>query len=145
MTAASRIRICAIPNAGDTRLLKIAGCSVNTSGLADVDPEGCQTRQMADDTIRVDELRAAMERILVAVERTQGDLITLDEDYYWHLPVEDAYQMRDAPQITEVGQVSDDVAEIRQSLANGEEVFSVWHDLSHLIGVLRVVEKMSLL
>lgn len=100
---------------------------------------------MADDTIRVDELRAAMERILLAVERTYGEVITLDEDYYWHLPVEEAYEMRDAPTIADVGQVSDDVAEIRQGLASGEEVFSIWHDLSHLIGVLRVVEKLSLL
>jgi hypothetical protein len=98
---------------------------------------------MAADTILVEELRAAMERILVAVERVHGELITLDQDYYWHLPVEDAYEMRRTPTVNEVGQVSDDVAEIKQSLTSGNEVFSIWHDLSHLIGVLRVVEKLS--
>ena len=102
-----------------------------------------QTRQMAHNTIRVDELRTAMERILVALERNFGDSVTLEENYYWHLPVEDAYEMHAVPKIQEVGLVSDDLSEIRQSLASGEEVFSIWHDLSHLIGVLRVVEKLA--
>lgn len=99
---------------------------------------------MADDKIHTHELRTALDRILVAVEKSYGSEIVLDEDYYWDLTVDDAYDMTAEPKITTVGQVSDDVAEIRQMLSDDEPVQAIWHDLAHLIGVLRVIEKMSL-
>lgn len=99
---------------------------------------------MTEAVVQVEELRAAIEQILAAVERTHGSSVTLDEDYYWHLPVEAAYDMSAAPEIREVGQVSDDLAEMRNGLTEDGEVLSIWHALSHVIGVLRVFEKLSL-
>ncbi len=99
---------------------------------------------MAAHKFHTHELRAALDRVLAAVEKNHGSQITLDEDYYWHLPVEDAYDLSTEPEITTVGQVSDDLAEIKQLLSSDEPVLAIWHELSHLIGVLRVMEKMSL-
>ena len=78
---------------------------------------------MAADKIHTHELRAAMERILAAIEESYGSEVTLDEDYYWHLDVEDAYDMSEEPKITSVGQVSDDLSEI--TLTPNREVGSI--------------------
>lgn len=98
---------------------------------------------MDANTVEVGELREVMERILTAVERVHGSSIPLGEDYYWHLPVEDAYAMNTTPKIREAGQISDDLVEIRQSLSDDDAVLSIWHDLAHTIGVLRAVEHLD--
>jgi hypothetical protein len=76
---------------------------------------------------------------LDATEKRLGPEVTLDTDYYWHLPVEDAFNMGGKPQTFTVGQVSDDLEE---SVQDEQERLpeEAWHDLSHLIGVLRALE-----
>ena len=60
-------------------------------------------------------------------------------DYYWHLPVELAFDMVEEPRTFTVGQVSDDLVEsVQDERAQVPE--EAWHDLSHLIGVLRALE-----
>ncbi len=104
--------------------------------------EAWKTPGMGDLTIRVDDLRRATNRIFAAVERNVGESIELDEDYYWHLDVEDAYKMSAVPTINLVGQVTDDVAALKAFVASDDDgIDSVWHELNHLIGVLRVIEK----
>jgi hypothetical protein len=99
---------------------------------------------MGDLTLQVDDLRRAANRIFAALERNYGKSIDLDEDYYWHLDVDDAYEMSAVPTIDLVGQVTDDVAELRAFVASdNNEVDSIWHELNHLIGVLRVIEKQA--
>lgn len=88
---------------------------------------------MAAHKIHTHELRTALDRILVAVEKDHGSEITFDEDHYWHLPVEDAFDLSAEPNITAVGQVSDDLAEIKQLLRNDEPVLAIWQDLPTLL------------
>lgn len=92
---------------------------------------------MAAHKIHTHERRTALDRILVAVEKSHGSELTLDEDYYWHLPVEDAFDLSAEPKTMTVGQVSNDLAEVKQLLSADEPVLAIWHDLAHLIGVLR--------
>ncbi len=63
--------------------------------------------------IEVDELRAAVARLLTAVEARFGSRIDLAADHYWSLDPPDAFQL-DAGQPPElvVGQLSDDVQEV---------------------------------
>ena len=84
---------------------------------------------MAAHKFHTHELRTALDRILVAVEKSHGSELTLDEDHYWHLPVEETYDLSAEPRITTVGQVSDDLAEIKQLLSADEPVLAIWHDL----------------
>lgn len=99
---------------------------------------------MGDLTLHVDDLRRVANRIFTAVERSYGSSIDLDEDYYWHLDVDDAYDMSAAPTINLVGQVTDDVAELRAFIASDDDTIdSLWHELNHLIGVLRVIERQA--
>jgi hypothetical protein len=86
-------------------------------------------------SVRLDDLRMALARVLDAVEARHGPLINLDADYYSEVSLRSAYSQE--PRI-EIGQLSDDVDSLRELLARDatNDVF-VWHDLGHLIGILR--------
>ncbi|KAA1424023.1 hypothetical protein [Nocardioides antri] len=90
-------------------------------------------------TVSIADLRAALVRTLDATEKRLGPEVTLDMDYYWHLPVEEAFNMAGEPQTFTVGQVSDDLAE---AVHNEHERLpeEASHDLSHLVGVFRALE-----
>ena len=96
----------------------------------------------ANLTIRVDEIRAALGRVLDVVEDRHGPDLALVNDYYWSVPVAAAFDMtHQAPELT-VGQVSDDIDTIRE-LGRESDVTSAWHELAHLVGVLRAVEALD--
>jgi hypothetical protein len=90
-------------------------------------------------TLRFADLRTALVRALDATEKRLGPEVTLDTDYYWHVPVDDAFNMAGEPQTFTVGQVSDDLeATVQDEHERLPE--EAWHDLSHLVGVLRALE-----
>jgi hypothetical protein len=90
-------------------------------------------------TVSIADLRTALWRALDATEKRLGPEVTLDTDYYWHLPVEDAFSMAGEPHTFTVGQVSDDVEEtVQDERERLPEEAS--HDLSHLVGILRALE-----
>ena len=93
-------------------------------------------------TISVDEIRTAVGRVLDAVVRDHGADLTFERDYYWALPVTSAFDMEQPDPTLTAGQVSDDISETRK-LASGSEVVATWHDLAHVLGVLRAVEDLS--
>jgi hypothetical protein len=90
-------------------------------------------------TVNIADLRTALGRALDATERRLGSEVMLDVDYYWHLPVEDAFNMAGEPQTFTVGQVSDDLGVTVQDV-HERVPEEAWHDLSHLVGVLRALE-----
>lgn len=88
--------------------------------------------------LRFSDLRESLDQVLVAAEAHFGSEVTLDVDYYWHLPVEEAFDMTGEPTTLTVGQVVDDL----EKMVDTREQFphDIWHDLSHLIGILRALE-----
>ncbi|KAA1424028.1 hypothetical protein [Nocardioides antri] len=90
-------------------------------------------------TVSIADLRAALLRALDATEKRLGPEVALDVDYYWHLAVEDAFNMAGEPQTFTVGQVSDDLEEAVQD-EHDRLPEEASHDLSHLVGVLRALE-----
>lgn len=84
-------------------------------------------------------LRAAIDRALDACENAFGSRVEVDVDYYWHLPIEAAFDMTRQPEPSEltVGQLSDDLEEVAGEPPRPE---TAWHDLAHAIGVLRALE-----
>lgn len=88
--------------------------------------------------IRIPDLRTALTRALDLAEARLGSTVKLDADYYWHLAVDDAFDIASEPTTLTVGQVSDDLEEIHDDHDRVPE--EAWHDLSHLIGVLRALE-----
>jgi hypothetical protein len=91
--------------------------------------------------IRMEELRSAINRTLTAAEKRIGTDVVLNGDYYWHLPVDDAFDMSREPAAVTVGQLSDDLESLREAGDVGPE--TAWHDLSHLIGLLRALERLT--
>lgn len=88
--------------------------------------------------VNLSDLRAAMERTLDSAESRLGATVALPVDYYWHLPVADAFDMTHKPDTLTAGQVSDDLGTVHDVHERVPE--EAWHDLSHLIGVLRALE-----
>ncbi|NPD04381.1 hypothetical protein HN031_06725 [Nocardioides sp. zg-1308] len=88
--------------------------------------------------VSLPELRSAVERTLDLVEAHLGTEVTLPVDYYWHVPVDEAFDMNQQPREFTAGQVSDDLATMREVRwrSSGE----AWHELSHVIGVLRALQ-----
>jgi len=89
-------------------------------------------------TVSIADLRTALGRTLDAAEEQLGAEVSLDLDHYWHLPVEHAFDLTSEPRNFTVGQLSDDVESLSGS--HDARAETAWHDLSHLIGVLRALE-----
>ena len=94
--------------------------------------------------IQISELREAASRLFDAVEDQFGAQIRLDADYYWDVVLSTAFDPTGDPKI-EAGQLSDDIESVRELLGRdqAEGVF-IWHDLGHLIGVLRGIAALDL-
>ena len=92
--------------------------------------------------LRIDDLRNALSRALDAAEQTLGKEVVIEHDHYWHLPVDSAFDMAQPPEPASltVGQLSDDLSVVHADVAHPE---AAWHDLAHLIGLLRAVEQLA--
>lgn len=90
-------------------------------------------------TLNLVDLRSALGAALDLVEQQFGAEVELGLDYYWHLPVDQAFDMSREPTSFTAGQVSDDIVD---AIANKREPdpAEAWHDLTHLIGLLRALE-----
>ena len=94
--------------------------------------------------IDVQELRAALELILNRIEEQLGPTVDLAGDYYWTVDARAAYETLNDPVGSLVaGQLSDDVNAIRELLRRDDDPI-IWHDLAHVVGVLRRIATLDL-
>jgi hypothetical protein len=95
---------------------------------------------MPDDDVRISvyELRTALTLILDEVEERLGPELDLAADHYWSLDAAASFDLDADPEVG-AGQLTDDVDSVRRMLDRDldEEVIVVWHDLDHVVGVLR--------
>ncbi|WP_328850192.1 hypothetical protein OG994_16020 [Micromonospora globbae] len=101
------------------------------------------------DVLRVDDLRRVCGMLLDAVEKRFGaevDLSGLGVDHYWNVDLRSAFELAHDPAAAiDVGQSSDDVAELRALLRRpADDMPVLWHDLQHLAGVLRLLAYLDL-
>ena len=94
-------------------------------------------------TLRISDLREAAERLLNEAERRFGSEIDLGDSafrvgMYWDVSLDQAYTLVDRPEL-DIGDVVDDVQEVLEMSARDDHEVYLWHDLSHLCGVLRAV------
>ncbi len=83
--------------------------------------------------------------LVAEIERTHGEVIELRGNYYWELGAEAAFLSHEAPTATDVCDLEDDVTSTLELLNRPtDEIVVVWHDLSHLIGILRIIAAMDL-
>ena len=94
--------------------------------------------------IDVQELRLALMRLLDAVEARFGATVDLRADAYWTLDLARSFDPH-AEQVSglTVGQFSDDVQELHELLRRSDAP-TLWHDLSHVVGILRRIAGLDL-
>ena len=83
--------------------------------------------------IDLHELRTAFARVLDACEERLGRRVVLG-----HLPVDAAFDMSKEPGEFTVGQLSEDLSAVTS--ATRPEALTAWHELAHMIRLLRAVE-----
>jgi hypothetical protein len=84
------------------------------------------------------DLRQALVSLLDEIEKRHGKVIDLDADYYWTIGPWESFRL-DADPVPEptVGQLTDDVRSMRDILTgSADRAVVVWHDLTHVIGIL---------
>ncbi len=84
------------------------------------------------------QLRQGVSILLDEIERQYGTAVDLDVDYYWTITPGEAFRFEasEAPEPT-VGQLTDDIASLREMLASDtDRPVVIWHDLAHVIGLL---------
>lgn len=90
--------------------------------------------------LNISELRRALDSTLRTAAERFGDEVVLRSDYYWHLPTDAAFDICHEPEELTVGQLSDDLTELTDPSEPG---LALWHDLQHLVGLLRAIENLS--
>lgn len=94
-----------------------------------------------DEVIGVDEIRTALNRVLTAIELEYGPYLRVPGAGYWTFPAAAAFALADEPELS-IGLLRDDVEALHElALAGDDEIVVSWHELAHVIGVLRAVER----
>jgi hypothetical protein len=75
--------------------------------------------------VTVTELRAAAELLFSHLERKGIRSVTLPEDDYWDVPADIRYDPYDKPTRHTIGQLSDDLTELRQMM-DGSRPLVAW-------------------
>ncbi|MFC4021999.1 hypothetical protein ACFOW4_29245 [Micromonospora sp. GCM10011542] len=101
------------------------------------------------DLLRVQNLREVCGMLLDAVEERFGaeiDLSRVGVDPYWNVDLRAAFEVGNDPAAgIDVGQTSDDLAELRALLRRpADDPPVLWHDLQHLAGVMRLLAYLDL-
>ncbi|WP_332641949.1 hypothetical protein [Aeromicrobium sp.] len=95
-------------------------------------------------TLKVSELRAAMERLLTAIEEQIGPEIDIPVDFYWNVPNSAAYKVGKKPKL-DVGSVVDDVQSVSDYASEPvDEHTAIWHECEHVAGVLRAIAQVDM-
>lgn len=63
--------------------------------------------------VQIHELRAMADQLLSTLEQTGVSAIELKQDYYWSVPAEDLYDPYKSLHDLTLGQLSDDLQELR--------------------------------
>jgi hypothetical protein len=70
-------------------------------------------------SISIAELKTVSNLLLQHLETSGVGLVDISEDFYWEVPLEFRYDQYDEPKQFNVGQLSDDVCELKR-LIHGE-------------------------
>lgn len=87
--------------------------------------------------VRVSELRRATNLLFDHLEASGQDEITVESGYYWNIPTEALYAVYEEPSDFTMGQLSDDLNEVRHLLTGTKPPIA--HALVWVSALLRYV------
>lgn len=94
--------------------------------------------------LNIEQLRRAVGRVLDAAAARYGQEMRIDVDYYWNVPIDQAYNPSIDPEL-DMGQVSDDAQSVGDFAAgSADDPVAVWHECQHIAGVLRAIARTDL-
>jgi hypothetical protein len=95
---------------------------------------------LVPSVLSVAELRSATAKLLDVVEARFGSTIELGADHYWLIESDAAFDLSKEPAVN-AGQLTDDLEAVR-AIADPQPA-ELWHDLDHLLGLLRRVSALA--
>ncbi|MFV6026719.1 hypothetical protein [Streptomyces sp. NPDC056264] len=87
--------------------------------------------------IPIDQLRRAFDVALRHIEASAGPTVTLKEDFFWSVPVDELYDVASEPQDLTIGQLSESWQHLEDLLARQDQ--AVGHHLVWLADVIRAI------
>lgn len=87
--------------------------------------------------IPIDQLRRALDVALRHVEASAGPTVTLKEDLFWSVPVDELYDFAGEPQDLTIGQLSESWRHLENLLARQDQ--PVGYHLVWLADVIRAI------
>ena len=97
-----------------------------------------------DRSVTIDELRSILIAALSALESAGVKEIDLENDAYWSVYFEDAFNLGNEPSVV-LGSLREELSELRgemRSLAKDDGI-SLWHIFNHLGGFVQRLAKES--
>ena len=85
--------------------------------------------------IKLDELQEIITFLLSYLKESKGIEIELKNDYYWDIPCDQLYNPYESPKDILIGQLSDDLTEIKRLLKAKEE--AIPYDLKRVAEILK--------
>ena len=92
--------------------------------------------------VTIDELRNAANVLFDHLDRTGRSSIEIEKDYYWSISDLDAYDMSSQPATLNIGQLSDDWAEVL-AISKGEKD-AIGYGLVWFASVLRAAGEQAI-
>ena len=92
-------------------------------------------------TIKIDEIRQACNKLLDFLESNGNNEIITDLDFYWNIQSSSLYNVYEDPENMTIGQLSDDLNELRKIINNETE--PVGYALVWLSSLLRLIGEKS--
>ncbi|MFE0772178.1 MULTISPECIES: hypothetical protein [unclassified Streptomyces] len=87
--------------------------------------------------IPIDQLRRALYVALRHIEASAGPTVTLREDLFWSVPVDELYDVGSEPRALTIGQLSESWQHLEDLLAHQDQ--AVGHHLVWLADVIRAI------
>jgi len=86
-----------------------------------------------DMKINFDEIQDTVIFMLSTFKEHKGVEVEIKSDFYWDISMEEIYNPYDEPRNITLGQISDDIIELRRAMKSGE---IVPYDLKRLANIL---------
>lgn len=87
--------------------------------------------------VNIDELQQITSYLLSRLKEQKGNVIELENDFYWDISSEELYKPYDDPQNILLGQLSDDLTEVNR-LSKSKDV-AIPYDLKRIAEILKAL------
>ena len=92
--------------------------------------------------ITVSDLKKIVESIFALFDECGVEIISIENDYYWHIPKEEIYDPYHTPTNLNLGQLSDDWQDLHRVLAKENE--PILTDFIDLASIFRAIGEITL-